>query len=288
VLRSKVKQALARAGYAVFRARGRYSQDGLFTIHNDHFPSDPAFQAAHAPGLKASNGVDPAFEWRVHVALWAAAASLRVPGDFVECGVNAGFISSAIMHRLQWNALGRRYYLIDTFRGPVLDQYSPEEIEHGGLALAKSALEAGAYVTDLDRVCANFFEWPNAVVVPGSVPEVLPSLDISAVAFLHLDMNCAYPARAALEFFWERLSPGAIVCWTIMHIPATIPKLVPWTTRREDWRHAGPSAPATIWLIISIFDGSGRALGSTLLKLPFTFAILIWHNRTYEEDAQHR
>ncbi len=178
MLQSKVKQALARAGYAVFRARGRYSQDGLFTTHNDHFRSDPAFQAAYARGLKAGHGVDPAFEWRVHVALWAAAASLRVPGDFVECGVNAGFISSAIMHRLHWSALGRRYYLIDTFRGPVLEQYSPEEIEHGGLALAKSALKAGAYVTDLDRVRANFSEWPDAVVVPGSVPEVLPSLRI--------------------------------------------------------------------------------------------------------------
>jgi hypothetical protein len=186
-----------------------YSQDGLFTTHNDHFRSDPVFQAAYARGLKASKRADPVFEWRVHVALWAAAASLRLPGDFVECGLNAGFISSAIMHRLQWNALGRRYYLIDTFRGPVLDQYSPEEIEPGGLALAKSAPEAGAYVTDLARVRANFSEWPNSVVVPGSVPEVLPSLDISAVAFLHLDMNCAYPERLALEFFWERRSARA-------------------------------------------------------------------------------
>jgi O-methyltransferase len=29
--------------------------------------------------------------------------------------------------------------------------------------------------------------------------------------FLHLDMNCAYPERAALEYFWDRLSPGGMV-----------------------------------------------------------------------------
>ncbi|HTB17249.1 MAG TPA: hypothetical protein VK708_03990, partial [Bryobacteraceae bacterium] len=32
-----------------------------------------------------------------------------------------------------------------------------------------------------------------------------------SVAFLHLDMNCAYPEAAALEYFWDRLSPGAFV-----------------------------------------------------------------------------
>jgi Methyltransferase domain len=250
VLRSKVKQALARAGYAVFRARGRYSEDGLFTTHNDHFRNDLAFKEAYARGLKASNGIDPAFEWRVHVALWASAASLRVPGDFVECGVNAGFISSAIMHRLQWNALGRRYYLIDTFRGPILEQYSPEETENGGLALAKSALEAGAYVTDLARVRANFSEWPNAVVVPGSVPEVLASLDIGAVAFLHLDMNCAYPERAALEFFWERLSPGAIVLL-------------------DDYAYFGHDSQARA------MDDAARLLEAEILSLPTGQGLLI-------------
>lgn len=211
MLRSKIKEALARSGYSVFRTRGRYLQDGLFTVHNDHFRNDPAFQQAYARGVKAANGFDPEFEWRVHVALWAAAASLRVPGDFVECGVNAGFISSAIMHRLSWNNRDRRYYLVDTFCGPVLEQYSREEIDRGRFEQAKHALDAGAYVTDLARIRSNFSEWPSAVVVQGSVPEVLPSLEISTVAFLHLDMNCAYPERAALQFLWQRLSPGAIV-----------------------------------------------------------------------------
>jgi hypothetical protein len=211
VLKRIVKEALARAGFAVFRTRDRYVQDGLFTIHDGRFRKDPAFQSAYARGLKAGAGIDPAFEWRVHVALWAAATSLHVPGDFVECGVNAGFVSSAIMHYLDWACLDRRFYLIDTFRGPVLDQYSREEIDRGRRGLAEDALARGAYVLDLARVRANFSEWPNAVVTQGAVPDVLPTLDLGSVAFLHLDMNCAYPERAALEFFWERLSSGAIV-----------------------------------------------------------------------------
>ena len=39
------------------------------------------------------------------------------PGDFVECGVNKGFLSSAIMEYLDWNSLDRGFYLLDTFAG---------------------------------------------------------------------------------------------------------------------------------------------------------------------------
>src|SRR5579862_4860532 len=138
LIKSAVKKVFAKAGYAVVRERDHYMQDGVFTLHSDHFRRSPAFQEAYARGIAASNGVDAGFEWRVHVALWAASAGLRVPGDFAECGVNAGFISSAIMHHLRWNTVGRKFYLIDTFKGPVLNQYSREEIRRGRRSLAEN------------------------------------------------------------------------------------------------------------------------------------------------------
>jgi macrocin-O-methyltransferase TylF-like protien len=191
--------------------QARYDQDGLITIHNDHFRRTPSFRAAYQRGVLASNGVDSAFEWRVHVALWAARTSLRVPGDFIECGVNSGFISSAIMQHLQWNSVERRFYLVDTFKGPPLDQYDPVEIERGRRRVAEDAIAAGAYVTDLARIHQNFAEWPNAIIIQGVVPDVLPTISTSQVAFLHIDMNCAHPEQATLQYFWDRLSPGAIV-----------------------------------------------------------------------------
>jgi len=210
-MKSLIRKALASAGYAVFNIRNRYAQDGLFTVHSDHFRRDEAFLAAYARGVEAGRGVDPGIEWRVHVALWAASTASRVSGDFVECGVNAGVVSSAIMQWLDWRNSGKQFYLIDTFSGPVFSQYSRQEIDRGRDAAAKSALAAGAYVTDLERVRANFAEWPNAVVVQGTVPDALATLSLDAVAFLHLDMNCALPEKAALEFFWSRISPGGIV-----------------------------------------------------------------------------
>ncbi len=210
-LKSLVRSLLDKAGIRVFRTGSRYAEDGLVTIHNDHFRRTPEFEAAYARGLKAANGVDPNFAWRVHVALWAAQASLCTPGDFVECGVNAGFMSSAIMQRLRWNTTGRRFHLVDTFEGPPLAQYDPAETKSGRRQLAEQGLAAGAFVTDLERVRANFAEWPEAVIVQGAVPDILPAVAATRVAFLHIDMNSALPERAALEFFWERLSPGAFV-----------------------------------------------------------------------------
>jgi hypothetical protein len=116
------------------------------------------------------------------------------------------------MRRLDWNRVGKRFFLIDTFAGPPLDQFSADEVERGRKKLAQEALAAGAYVTDLERVRRNFSEWRNNVeTVCGRVPEVLSGVPFGAVAFLHLDLNCAYPEREALRFFWERLPAGGVV-----------------------------------------------------------------------------
>lgn len=208
-IKALVKSTLAKAGVGVSNIQGRYSQDGLFTIHSDRFRNDPVFRYAYNRGVEASQGFDSGFEWRIHVALWAAKTALHVAGDFVECGVNAGFTSSAIMQKLEWDRTGRRFYLIDTFAGPVLTQYSQQG--NRSVQFAERGLAAGAYVTDLDRVRKNFAEWENVRIVQGTVPEILETIEFGAVAFLHIDMNCALPERTALEFFWDRLSAGAIV-----------------------------------------------------------------------------
>jgi len=233
-------------GYVLYDPRTpthHYAHDGLLTSHNDRFRNDPAFRNAYARGVAASQGNDPRMEWRVHVALWAARAAARVAGDFVECGVNAGFVSSAIMQRLDWRRTGKRFYLIDTFSGPVLTQYSGDEVQRGRLRMAEDALAKGAYVTDLERVRANYSEWPNVEIVQGAVPEVLPALKIDRVAFLHIDMNCAYPERAALEHFWDVLSPGGIVLL-------------------DDYSYVGYDALA------DAIDSAAAALGAEILSLP--------------------
>jgi len=109
------------------------------------------------------------------------------------------------------NDAARRFYLIDTFAGPVLEQFSAEEARGGRIEIAKEAIAAGAYVTDIDRVRRNFAEWPQAEIVQGRIPDVFETIICESVAFVHVDLNCAAPEKAALEFFWPLLSRGGVV-----------------------------------------------------------------------------
>ncbi|MEO8123341.1 MAG: TylF/MycF/NovP-related O-methyltransferase [Burkholderiales bacterium] len=195
------------SGYAALRVnRGAYHQDGLYSIHNHDFMRDPAFARAYQRGVVAA-GDDYGWHWRVHVGLWAARAASHLAGDFVECGVNKGFLSSAIMELLDWDTHGRTFYLMDTFSGLDERYVSAAERARGVLGRNKGDF----YTRSVEAVEANFSEWKNVRIVVGTIPETLPQVESQRIAFLHIDMNCAPPEVAALDYFWDRLSPGAFV-----------------------------------------------------------------------------
>lgn len=206
-----ISALLRRAGYGLVNLRKGYSGDGLHTLHHAPFLDDPHFRAAYEQGIRASQGHDPRFAWKIHIGIWAAEQAARVPGDFIECGVNAGFFSSALLGYLDWGRLGKTLHLVDTFAGPPVDQYTPEEIAAGRRAAAESALAAGGYVTEIERIRSHFSAWQRVEIVAGRVPEILRAVTARDVSFLHLDMNSSVPETAALHHFWPRLSAGAIV-----------------------------------------------------------------------------
>jgi hypothetical protein len=189
-----------------------YNRDGLITVHNHTFMGEPQFQRAYDRGVAAIGGDDKyRIQWRVHVALWAAASAAKLDGDFVECGVNYGFMSSAIMEALDWDQLGKTFYLLDTFAGIDPRFINDDERRNGKIKTNEEHLRNGFYVSGVDHVRANFAQWRNQRIIVGAVPETLDQVDASTVAFLHLDMNCAPPEVEALRHFWPRLSPGAFV-----------------------------------------------------------------------------
>ncbi len=196
--------------YAEISPTDIYDQDGLTTHHNHEFMNDPAFRRAYARGVKAAGG-DYLWHWRVHAGLWAARAASKLPGDFVECGVNRGFLSSAIMELLDWDRTGRTFYLLDTFSGIDPRYVSDREKEEGILDKNKKVIEMGFYVTSADAAIANFSEWKNQKIIIGAVPETLDQITAHQIAFLSIDMNCTPPEVAALEYLWDRLVDGAFV-----------------------------------------------------------------------------
>jgi Macrocin-O-methyltransferase (TylF) len=189
-----------------------YSNDALICFNSHAFLDDPAFQRAYRRGARALGGEDwYQWQWRVHVGLWAAASASKLEGDFVECGVSYGFLSSAVMEYLDWDRLGKTFYLLDTFTGLDPRFVTAAEREAGALETSAHHIRSGMYVSSVDSVRANFAQWQNQRIIVGAVPETLDQVDAQAVAYLHIDMNCAPPEVAALRYFWPRLSPGALV-----------------------------------------------------------------------------
>jgi hypothetical protein len=215
-LRSLLSQMIRLTGYTVHKGTCRevvppedYNEDRLRTPHNHDFMKDPAFLKAYGRGVQAAE--DYHWHWRVHMGLWAAYSASKLPGDFVECGVNRGFMSSAIMEYLDWDSLRKTFYLMDTFAG-IDDRFLSERDRKFGVPEHNEEfLNSGFYVQGPETVRENFAEWKNLRIIQGAVPETLPEIAAREIAFLNLDMNCSLPEVAAFNFLWDRLVPGAFV-----------------------------------------------------------------------------
>jgi O-methyltransferase len=178
-----------------------YDDGYLVCCHNADFLKDPVFDEAYRLGEATNSFQGFDVRWRIHVLCWAATHGRRLEGDFVECGVNRGGFSRAVMHYIAFHALpARNFYLLDTYCGiPEQDRHLAPECYHH------------AYSECYEEVCETFRPFPNARVVRGRVPDTLPQVLSTKVCYLAIDMNCAEPEIAALEFFWDKLVRGAVV-----------------------------------------------------------------------------
>jgi hypothetical protein len=212
-MKALVKRVIESSGYTVHKLKlsateSVYDQDGLFTGHNHEFMLDPSFGKAYERGARATKA-DYRWHWRVHVGLWAAYSASKLKGDFIECGVNRGFLSSAIMEYLNWDSLNKTFFLMDTFGG--LDERYVSEAESRRNKEDTETRMAGFYTKNLDEVRQNFSQWKNVKIIPGAIPDTLEAVKSEQIAYLHIDMNCAAPEVAAFKYFWDRLAPGAFV-----------------------------------------------------------------------------
>lgn len=193
----------------IYRHFDMYSQDGLITAHNHDFMKDPRFITAYERGIQSVSEdkvLDYRIHWRLHVCLWAASHAIQLTGSFVECGVNYGFFSSAVMKYLDWNSRNVQFYLFDTFCGVDESLLTEEEIALGRLAQSNKT-----YTDCYMQAKQNFTEFRNVTLTKGSVPSTLHNVEIESVSYLAIDMNCAEPEVEAAKFFWPKLVAGGVV-----------------------------------------------------------------------------
>ena len=179
-----------------------YNQDGLVTQHSADFMKEERFARAYAIGESTNSWNGWQIHWRAHVVCWAAERARHMEGDFVECGVNRGGLSLTLMEYVDFAGWeGRKFHLVDTYNGLLEEQITEEERRNG--------VKTGTYRECYEIVKHTFGRFPNAVLVRGAVPEVLPEVRAEKVCYLSIDMNCAEPEIAAAEFFWDKMVTGA-------------------------------------------------------------------------------
>jgi hypothetical protein len=201
------------------RVRDRFLQN-VFTadgmrLKDKHlgFLLDPKFIAAYRRGMDSGHhicrpkgsAIDIHVEYRVYIECWAAQQGLHLEGDFVACGVNTGIMPLAICEYTEINKTDKSFWLFDTYEGIPESQMSAAERD------ARVAENAAFYSDCYEIAVKNFAPYPRAKLIRGMVPDTLSKANIDRVAYLSIDMNIAYPERKAVEHFWPKLSPGAMV-----------------------------------------------------------------------------
>jgi O-methyltransferase len=172
-----------------------YSEDGITTTHVADFLEDSRFKAAYLKGEQTGSWNGSQLRWRVYICCWAAQHALALTGDFVECGVNRGGISRAVMEYIGFDHIDRNFFLLDTFCG------DPDV----------AAINRNDYSECYSDVVKTFATFRNVHIIRGRVPETLATVSADRVAYLSIDMNSAEPEIAALRFFWPKLVHGAAV-----------------------------------------------------------------------------
>ena len=188
--------------------------DNLFAVgRNMGFLDDAKLMASFA--AHAESIVEQSLLWRYSVICWAAHRAMRIEGDLVECACFKGTGARIVADYIDLNAIEKSFYLYDLFEH---DEFIPDftSSEHG---------------SDLyDQVRARFAEFPGASeprpeapeevelrvreatnVIQGKIPEILSEQAPEKIAYLHLDLNDATAEIAALEFFWDRITPGGSI-----------------------------------------------------------------------------
>ncbi|HKZ96548.1 MAG TPA: class I SAM-dependent methyltransferase [Hyphomicrobiaceae bacterium] len=190
--------AIQQAANAVRNKAGIFSGDNLFTLgRNLSFLADQPFFEAWQK--HARTPAEQACIWRIAVLAWAARTALRgssVPGDFVECACYKGTSARVVCDTVNFAATGRRYYLYDLFdHDPSMPHHAMPE--HSRKLYAETV--------------ARFADVAGVIVTQGKVPDVLHEVAPERIAFLHLDLNNATAELAALEFLFDRVSPGGVI-----------------------------------------------------------------------------
>jgi O-methyltransferase len=201
---SRIKQGSIIRDESHYLGPITYDTDSLTTSNNCDFINEARFAKAYAAAAATKPWEGFSLQWRTYIVCWFADMVKKLEGDYVECGVNTGAYSRALVDYIDFNSLNKKIWLLDTYEGLVKELVSEEEIKLG------IGEYFDAYKNVYEQVKETFRNF-NAEVIKGPVPDTLPLCKAEKICYLSIDMNCVEPEIAAAEYFWDKIVPGGVV-----------------------------------------------------------------------------
>jgi O-methyltransferase len=199
----------------VFQGPVTFQADGVITSNNCDFIDDTRFKNAYQAAEATNPWAGFNMPWRVYVVCSLANQVKHLQGDFVECGVNTGAYSRAVIEYIDFNSLDKTFFLLDTYQGLVKEQVTDDEIKAG----------VGSYFNnykDVYQEVVETFKPFRTRVIKGVVPGTLDQVKTDRICYLSIDMNVVEPEIAAANYFWDKLVSGGVMILDDYGFPAHI------------------------------------------------------------------
>ena len=203
---SKITKTTIFTDASIYHGPITYNTDGMCTSNNCDFIQEPHFARAYKAAADTKPWEGFTLQWRTYIVCWFADHVKNLVGDFVECGVNTGAYSRAVIEYIDFNRTGKKFYLLDTFEGLDEDLVSEEE-KKLGIDKYLHSYRKRDYYSEVQITFNDF----NVKIIKGTVPGTLEECDSEKICYLSIDMNCVEPEIAAAHFFWEKLVPGGVM-----------------------------------------------------------------------------
>ncbi|MEJ2610416.1 MAG: TylF/MycF/NovP-related O-methyltransferase [Candidatus Thiodiazotropha sp.] len=138
-----------------------------------------------------------------HDRRWMAFQLMRlvesIEGDTVECGAYKGATSKLILIMNVKSIYQKIHHIFDSFEG--LSKPGDKD----GVPWSKNDLSAGE-----DVVAENLHPYKNFIMYKGWIPDRFDEVKSKKFSFIHVDVDLYGPTKDSIEFFYERMSEGAI------------------------------------------------------------------------------
>jgi len=167
----------------------------------------------------------PDIRWRGHMALWAASQALHKEGDFVECGVFTGMMSSLICNYFDFAEKPRRFWLFDTWEGIPTEGLSDRD------AKIAEGYNKDYHAKDIfEDVKKNFSVFPECKLIRGFLPDSLSKAEIDKIAYLSIDLNNAKYEQGCIEVLWPKIVSGGVILLDDYNFSNCWPQQEMWNT----------------------------------------------------------